>query len=79
MKPLNTITIVEIFEGQISTHSYPNSPEGIEAAERVFTKIARENEFENDEIESALENRDCLDRYENGEDYSLYFIYSQTE
>lgn len=71
---LNTVNVIEYIGGTIACVSaYSDDEEGNETAERVFTKIAEENEFSEEEIEFGLEEG----RLEHSNrDYQLYLTHS---
>lgn len=66
MNPINTVNVIE-FDGEtiLGLASYPDTPEGNNAAEERFKAVAKENGVEESDLEVALEDG-VADKYMAG-------------
>jgi len=57
MKTLQTVNVIEENDGTVlALYSFPDTPEGVEAAENLFVKLALENGADMEEMDDALDN-----------------------
>jgi len=73
---MKTVNVVEYFSETIQAiHAFPDTKEGNAAAEKLFATVAKENGFDEEEIEQGLEDGH-LDRDAQVDDYEIFLIHS---
>lgn len=71
---LNTVNVIEFHSETIQAiHSFSDDKEGNAEAEKLFGEIAKENGFDDKDVEFGLEEGQ-LDR--DGDDYILFIVHS---
>jgi hypothetical protein len=71
---LQTVNVVESVDSTLSAiHSFSEDEEGNKEAEALFTKIAKENGFDDEDVEFGLEEGELTLDDTN---YALFIIHS---
>lgn len=60
MDKINTVNVIEYTDDHIiGLHSYPDTPEGNKAAEKLFASICKDNDVTGEDLDSCLEDGLC--------------------